>query len=51
MVAQLPPGVRPTVADRHLIGSAPGLPVVVDPALPEVPGFEVVRVRPGVAAA
>jgi hypothetical protein len=51
MVAQLAPAVRPTVADRHLIGAAPGVPVVVDPALPEFPGFEVVRVRPGVAAA
>lgn len=51
MVAQLPPAVRPTVADRHLIGAWPGVPVVVDPALPEAPGFEVVRVRPGATAA
>jgi hypothetical protein len=39
------------VADRHLIGSSPGVPLVVDPALPEFPGFEVVRTRPGVTAA
>ncbi len=51
MIAQLPPEVRPTVADRHVIGASPGVPVVVDPALPEFPGFEVVRERPGVTAA
>lgn len=51
LVAQLPPGVRATIADRHLIGASPGVPLVVDPALPEFPGFEVVRAAPGVTAA
>jgi hypothetical protein len=51
MVAQLPPQLRPTVADRHVLGAAPGVPVVVDPTLPEFPGFEIVRERPGVSAA
>jgi hypothetical protein len=50
MVGQLPPGVRGTVAERHLIGAAPGVPLVVDPSLPEFPGFEVVRARPVAAA-
>ena len=51
LVAQLPPEVRPTVADRHVLGAAPGVPVVVDTTLPAFPGFEVVRERPGVTAA
>jgi hypothetical protein len=50
LVAQLPPGVRATVAERHLIGAAPGVPLVVDASLPELPGFEVVRARPVAAA-
>ncbi|MGY1771087.1 hypothetical protein [Blastococcus sp. SYSU D00813] len=51
MVAQLAPELRPAVADRHVLGAAPGVPVVVDATLPEFPGFEVVRQRPGVSAA
>ena len=51
LVSQLAPEVRATVADRHLIGCAPGIPLVVDPTLPEFPGFEVVRSVPGVTAA
>ena len=51
MVDQLPPELRPTVAERHVLGAAPGVPVVVDRSLPEFPGFEVVRERPGVSAA
>ncbi|SEO38459.1 hypothetical protein [Trujillonella endophytica] len=49
MVEELPPDVRPTVTDRHRIGAAPGVPLVIDPALPASPGFEVVR-EPATAA-
>ena len=51
MVAQLPPELRPAVAERYVLGAAPGVPLVLDPALPEYPGFEVVRARPGSTAA
>jgi hypothetical protein len=37
LVAQLGPTVAPQL----------GVPVAVDPALPDVPGFEVLRERPG----
>ena len=46
MLAQLPPDERAAGAARRLLGPPPGVPVVVDPALPAFPGFEVVRARP-----
>ena len=51
LVAQLPPDVRAVVAGRHRLGAAPGVPLVLDPSLPEAPGFEVRRVQPGATAA
>ncbi|MGY1743131.1 MULTISPECIES: hypothetical protein [unclassified Blastococcus] len=50
LVSQLPAEVRATVTDRHVIGASPGVPLVVDPSLPEFPGFEVVRTQPLTAA-
>jgi hypothetical protein len=50
LVDQMGPDVRATVADRQLLGASPGLPLVVDPALPAFPGFEVVRAQPVAAA-
>lgn len=50
MVAGMGPDERAAVVDRRLLGPPPGVPVVVDPALPQSPGFEVVRARPGAAA-
>ncbi|SDC74991.1 hypothetical protein SAMN05660690_2400 [Geodermatophilus telluris] len=41
LYARLVAQVGPAVARLH------GVPVAVDPALPDVPGFEVLRVRPG----
>jgi hypothetical protein len=46
MLAQLTPDERAAVVGRRLLGPPPGVPVVVDPALPAFPGFEVVRARP-----
>ncbi|WP_409330749.1 hypothetical protein [Trujillonella humicola] len=51
MCAQLGPDCRAAVAERHLLGASPGVPLVIDAALPESPGFEVVRARPRVTAA
>ena len=46
MLSQLTPDERAAVVGGHLLGPPPGVPVVVDPALPAFPGFEVVRARP-----
>ncbi|HYX95554.1 MAG TPA: hypothetical protein VE823_10835 [Geodermatophilus sp.] len=46
MLTQLTPDERAAVVGRRLLGPPPGVPVVVDPALPASPGFEVVRARP-----
>ncbi len=46
MLARLTPDERAAVVGRRLLGPPPGVPVVVDPALPASPGFEVVRARP-----
>ena len=46
MLAQLTPDERAAVLARRLLGPSPGVPVVVDPAVPAFPGFEVVRARP-----
>jgi hypothetical protein len=46
VLAQLTPDERAAVVGRHLLGPPPGVPFVVDPALPAFPGFEVVRARP-----
>jgi hypothetical protein len=46
MLTQLTPDERAAVVGRRLLGPSPGVPVVVDPALPAFPGFEVVRARP-----
>jgi hypothetical protein len=46
MLAQLEPDERAAVDGRRLLGPSPGVPLVVDPALPVFPGFEIVRARP-----
>jgi hypothetical protein len=46
MLAQLDPAVRAGV-EHGVLGEPAGVPLVVDPALPPSPGFEVRRVRPG----
>lgn len=46
VLAQMTPDERAAVVDRRRLGPPPGVPVVVDPALPAFPGFEVVRARP-----
>ena len=46
MLTQLTSEERAAVVGRRLLGPPPGVPVVVDPALPAFPGFEVVRARP-----
>jgi hypothetical protein len=50
MLAEMEPDERTAVVDRRLLGPPPGVPVVVDPALPDFPGFEIVRARPEAAA-
>jgi hypothetical protein len=51
MLAQLSPVDRASVVERGVLGSPPGIPLVVDTGLPSCPGFEVVRARPYAAAA
>jgi hypothetical protein len=51
VLAQLAADDRAAVADTRRLGPPPGVPVVIDPALPPFPGFEVVRARPEHAAA
>ena len=46
MLAQLDPAVR-AGGELGVLGEPAGVPLVVDPALPLFPGFEVRRVRPG----
>ncbi|MFW3169614.1 hypothetical protein [Geodermatophilus sp. CPCC 206100] len=51
MLAQMPPDERSAVAGCGRLGSPAGVPLVVDPVLPEFPGYEIVRARPEHAAA
>ncbi|MBM7808396.1 hypothetical protein JOD57_004233 [Geodermatophilus bullaregiensis] len=37
----------PALAEHGVLGEPAGVPLVVDPELPEFPGFEVRRIRPG----
>jgi hypothetical protein len=50
VLAQLPPSDRARTEAEGTVGD-PAVPLVVDPALPPSPGFEVVRVVPGRLAA
>lgn len=45
MLAQLDPAVRAAV-EHGVLGEPAGVPLVVDPELPDFPGFEVRRVLP-----
>ncbi|SHN84025.1 hypothetical protein SAMN05660350_03537 [Geodermatophilus obscurus] len=47
LLAELDPAARAALAEHGVLGEPAGVPVVVDPALPQFPGFEVRRVRPG----
>ncbi|SET24817.1 hypothetical protein [Geodermatophilus poikilotrophus] len=47
LLAELDPAARVALTDHGLLGEPAGVPVVIDPALPGCPGFEVQRVRPG----
>jgi len=47
VLAELPPEER----SRPVLGGPVGVPLVLDDDLPGYPGFEVVRARPGLAAA
>jgi hypothetical protein len=51
MLAPMAPDDRAAVVDTGRLGRLPGVPVVVDPELPDFPGFEIVRARPQPAAA
>jgi len=51
ILAELDPAERLLVQQRGTLGSPIALPLVVDPALPASPGFEIVRARPAAAAA
>jgi hypothetical protein len=46
LLAELDPAARAALAEHGVLGEPAGVPLVVDPALPAFPGFEVVRVRP-----
>ena len=51
MPADVGPQPGRLVLGTGRLGPPPGVPVVIDPALPLSPGFEVVRARPETAAA
>lgn len=51
ILAELDPADRALVEERGLLGSPVAIPLVVDAQLPAFPGFEIVRARPGAAAA
>ena len=47
IAVSMAPGECAALVERKTLGPPPGVPVVVDPALPVFPGFEIVRARPG----
>jgi hypothetical protein len=51
MLAEMAADDRDVVVGTARVGPPPGVPVVIDPALPLSPGFEVVRAGPEPAAA
>jgi hypothetical protein len=51
ILAELDPVERALVEERGVIGSPIAIPLVVDVALPVLPGFEIARARPHAAAA
>ncbi len=47
LLAELDPAARAALTGHGVLGEPAGVPLVVDPALPASPGFEVRRVLPG----
>ena len=46
LLAQLGPAARAALAEHRVLGEPAGVPLVLDPELPDFPGFEVRRVWP-----